>query len=586
MPRVADLEAVNALALKLFGAGPRDVQRVLASACKEIARALGAPSVIVLGLDEDGAMLRGLGGHGAPLPPPDIAIPLSRATLVTQALRTRKPVVAEDARSDVRSAVYGLEGHPPLAMLVLPLASREAARGVIVVGDSPPRRWTEAEVALAQAMAGLAAMGLENAELYAEAQRRVEELGLLLEVGRSLVASLDLDQVLDAGVRNLARIVGAPDAYLLLADESGERLVVRAATGSRPGLMGHAVALGGEEGALLSQVLVRREIVLVSDAEVDPRVPPALRQATGARAYLGLPLVVRERAIGAAAIVDAAAPRSFTPAEVERAAAIANQLAVAAEHARLYADLRRSYAELNRAQEQLVHRERLAALGELAAVVAHEVRNPLGVIFNSLAALRRLLRPAGDARTLLDIVGEEADRLNRIVGDLLDFARPGAPEFRPEAVDRLLDEVAQVALAQAAPGVSLLREIEPDLPPVPADARQLRQALLNVALNAVQSMPDGGTLALRARSDGDAVRLEIADSGPGVAEELRSRIFEPFFTTRASGTGLGLAVVRRVVDDHRGTVAVEEARGGRGAAFVIRLPLAGARPVENRPGLA
>jgi signal transduction histidine kinase len=265
---------------------------------------------------------------------------------------------------------------------------------------------------------------------------------------------------------------------------------------------------------------------------------------------------------------------------VERAAAIANQLAVAVENAGLYEDLRRSYAELERAQHRLVQRERLAALGELAAVVAHEVRNPLGVIFNSLGSLRRLVRPTGDAKLLLDIVGEEADRLNRIVGDLLDFARPSTPELRPERLEQVVEEAVSVALSQHRAPVEIARELDPAVPPVPMDARLVRQAVLNIAMNAVQAMPRGGRLTLRTRRGADAVLLEIEDSGAGIPEEVGPRIFEPFFTTKASGTGLGLAVVKRIVEGHGGTVAVRS-RPGAGAVFALSFPLA----IENRPAL-
>ena len=280
-------------------------------------------------------------------------------------------------------------------------------------------------------------------------------------------------------------------------------------------------------------------------------------------------------------IVDTRGPRRFSAQEVERAAAIANQLAVAAENARLYEDLRKSYAELARAQRQLIQQERLAALGELSAVVAHEVRNPLGVIFNSLGSLRRMLRPSGDAKMLLDIVGEEADRLNRIVGDLLDFARPSTPQLRPEPLERIVDEAVQAALAQNS-GVQLAREADPAVPPVPMDARLMRQAVLNVAVNAVQAMPRGGRLSVRLRREDGAALLEIEDTGAGIPEEVRHRIFEPFFTTKASGTGLGLAVVKRIVEGHGGEIAVRS-RPGAGTTFSLRFPLA-APPEGTKEG--
>jgi signal transduction histidine kinase len=355
--------------------------------------------------------------------------------------------------------------------------------------------------------------------------------------------------------------------------------VVRAAWGRGAHLVGRAIALHGQR-SLSQLVYAQRAPIAIEDVLADERVDPDLQALTGARAYLGLPLVVRERPIGVALIAETRAPRRFTPAELERGAAIANQLAVAVENARLYEDLRRSYADLARAQDQLVRQERLAALGQLAAVVAHEVRNPLGVVFNSLGSLRRVVPAHGDARMLLDIVGEEAERLNRIVGDLLDFARPSRPAVRPEPLVPIVEDALKAALADGSRGVRVERELPAGLPQVPMDARLLRQALVNLVVNAVQAMGAGGTLTVRARAEGDGAVLEIEDTGPGIPEDVRHRIFEPFFTTKAAGTGLGLAVVKRIVDDHHGTIETRRGAAG-GTVFAIRLPLRRSSPLKR-----
>jgi signal transduction histidine kinase/putative methionine-R-sulfoxide reductase with GAF domain len=578
--RVSDLEAVNAVAMGVFRTAPGDARALLDETSREMARALGVRSVVVLQLDRQGAQLAGVAGWGTPLPPAELAIQLARSELVRRALATREPVWGLQA-FDAPPA--GAPVPPTLSLLLLPLTSRGATRGLVALADGPQRRFSEAEVALALALAGEAAVGLENAELYAETRRRVEELSLVNEVGRSLVATLELDQVLDAGVRNLARIVDAPDGYLLLADPSGDHITIRAATGAHRGLLGHAIALR-DQASISRLVFETQAPITVEDVVADPRIDPALKQLSGGRAYLGLPLVVRERPIGVALIAETRGPRRFSPAEVERATGIANQLAVAVENARLYEDLRRSYADLGRAQDQLVRQERLAALGELAAVVAHEVRNPLGVIFNSLGALRRLVAPPGaDARMLLDIVGEEAERLNRMVGDLLDFARPSRPTLHPEPLLPVVDDAVAAALSGIGRKVTLVREVPDSLPQVPMDSHLLRQAIVNLVVNAAQAMPDGGTLTVRAQVDGAKAVLQLGDTGTGIPDEVRHRIFEPFFTTRATGTGLGLAVVKRIVDDHHGEIEVRPGAGG-GTVFELRLPLAPGEPcpVEAR----
>jgi signal transduction histidine kinase len=372
-------------------------------------------------------------------------------------------------------------------------------------------------------------------------------------------------------VRNLARMVEAPEAWVLLLDEDGAHLRVEAVAGARQAELGRQLPAGPAD-SFAGLVVDRTDVVVVADAARDPRLAGDPLLAGVGRALLGLPLVVKDRAIGAAIIVETERARRFEPAEVQRAAAIANQLAVAVDHARAHASVRDSLARLERTQKRLVEQERLVALGEMSAVVAHEVRNPLQVIFNSLASLRQLVRPEGDAGMLLDIVGEEADRLSRIVTDLLDFARPASPDLKPERLERVVDEALAAALAHRPPGLELVRESPRPLPPFPLDAHLVRQAVLNVTVNAVQAMPRGGRLTIRTLEEDGAAVLEVEDSGPGIAPEVRDRIFEPFFTTKASGTGLGLAVVKRTLDGHGGEVRVRS-HPGAGTIFTLRFPL-------------
>ncbi|ACG71688.1 multi-sensor signal transduction histidine kinase [Anaeromyxobacter sp. K] len=555
-----------------------DLEEVLSAGAEHLKQTLQGSDCTILLDDYRRRELRRAATRGAPIGP--ASVPLAERSLARDALEARTPIAGRLAEPGV----------PDRALLAVPLHVRDQPVGVaLVAAATTDRTFSPGELSRAMAIASQLAVAVDNARLYSETRRRAEELGLLHEVGRSLVATLDFEQVLDAGVRNLARIVDAPRAVIALSSPGGEQLRVRAVWGLPQAAVGVDLSVEAAAPRLAALVFERREPIAIEDAARDPRVREDLSLDPSIRAMLGLPLLVRDRYIGAAVILETRGPRRFSPAEIERGAAIANQLAVAAENARLYEDLRRSYAELAHAQRQLIQQERLAALGELSAVVAHEVRNPLGVIFNSLGSLRRMLRPQGDARMLLDIVGEEADRLNRIVGDLLDFARPSTPEVRPEPLDRVVEEALATALAQNGQPIQIQREVDPALPQVPMDARLVRQAVVNVAVNAVQAMPRGGRLTVRLRRDGDAAVLELEDTGAGIPDEVRGRIFEPFFTTKASGTGLGLAVVRRIVEGHGGEVTVTS-RPGAGTAFALRFPLtplAGedGGPVEKEAGI-
>jgi len=235
--------------------------------------------------------------------------------------------------------------------------------------------------------------------------------------------------------------------------------------------------------------------------------------------------------------------------------------------------------ELRRMQQSVERTERLAAIGRLAAGIAHEIRNPLAAISGSIELLRSSISLDSEGNELMDIVTREADRLNRLITDLLDFARPRAPEKSALDVGATLGEILRV--------VENDRRLNPfsnrfqlDLPEalhVEADPGQLRQVVLNLLLNAADATPGGEPITLKAVADGDHVTIEVQDRGPGIPLEVRTRLFEPFFTTKKGGTGLGLATVHRIIEEHRGSIEIADASGG-GTVFRVRLPRAVAAP--------
>ena len=231
---------------------------------------------------------------------------------------------------------------------------------------------------------------------------------------------------------------------------------------------------------------------------------------------------------------------------------------------------------------RLAQSGKLAALGQLAAAIAHEVRNALGIIRSAAQGLNEGL-PAGDAdaQRACSFITAEIDRLGSVVSSLLSFARPPRLAPRAVAVDALFDQALLLARQDLdAKDIRVVRAGASSLPDVSADSDLIVQVLLGLLANAADVVPRGGEVRLGARADGDGlVEIDVADSGPGVPEELRGRIFEPFFTTRDKGTGLGLAVARQIVEAHAGRIEVAERPGG-GALFRIALPEARAARME------
>ncbi len=229
-------------------------------------------------------------------------------------------------------------------------------------------------------------------------------------------------------------------------------------------------------------------------------------------------------------------------------------------------------ARLQSSFEQLRRADRLAAMGELSAGLAHEIRNPLGSLEGAMQIIQRPNVPDETKAEFGEMAQRELDRLKKIVNQFLDFARP--PDPRPLATDpnMLLESVAKlVAETAKMKGVQIRFAGAADMPEIMVDAEQIRQVLLNLVLNAIQAMPDGGDIVLRVVRDRDSVSLDVVDQGSGISQEQVERIFDPFFTTRQEGTGLGLSIAARIISQHGGQIEPRH-NPDRGMTFSVILP--------------
>ena len=246
------------------------------------------------------------------------------------------------------------------------------------------------------------------------------------------------------------------------------------------------------------------------------------------------------------------------------------------------ATIRGQLVELEASQRSALENEKLAAIGRLAAGIAHEVRNPLGVIRASASMIQESFAPGDEAHRACEFIREEIDRLDGLITSLLQFARPSELRVQSVALDKAIDRALQLADEELRRReIDVVRETAGALPEVRADPDLLAQLLLGLVTNAAEALVRGGRIELR--SDGDArwVRLEVADSGPGIPLEDAGHVFEPFFTTKPTGTGLGLAMAGRIASAHGGRLEVLEGRGagpaGAGACLSLRLPVEGPR---------
>jgi two-component system, NtrC family, sensor histidine kinase HydH len=311
-------------------------------------------------------------------------------------------------------------------------------------------------------------------------------------------------------------------------------------------------------------------------AEELKRLGDARAVLSSMRAGISMPLLAGDRVVGFLACWDERVPEAFASDEIASLLEVADRCALVIENSKLY--------------QQMKERDRLAALGEMSAGLAHEIRNPLAAIKGAIQYLDPTKLPEED-REFLEIIIEEVNRLNGVVTQFLDYSRPLKALMAPGDMNDVLQRTFRLLQNRYPEGVAVELELAEWLPRVMCDPEQLKQVFLNLALNAFEAMPRGGRLVVSTRvardelsfwREGarrtDLVEIRFRDSGPGIPEDARENIFVPFYTTKEKGTGLGLAICQRLVKAHGGSIGVRSALG-EGAEFLIPPP--GLR--EERP---
>jgi len=290
---------------------------------------------------------------------------------------------------------------------------------------------------------------------------------------------------------------------------------------------------------------------------------------------LCVPLISREELVGILSLGSKKTNPRFSDSDLEFIFVLADHLTVAVENAILYENQKSINAVLRRTQRQLIQSEKLAALGQLSASLAHEVNNPLGIIKNYLQILSESTEGSDPEQRSIKTIKDEVNRIARIVRSLLDFSRPEKEEMAVLDISSVLDEsVSLVEKDFSRRKITIKQDLPAKVRPVMGDKDQLKQVFLNLLVNSRDFTPDGGEVKVSTRNADPGVTIEFSDTGPGIPEENLSRIFEPFFTTKeqGKGTGLGLWICYGIVQRHGGTIQAK--RRKEGTSLVVSLPKA------------
>ncbi len=454
--------------------------------------------------------------------------------------------------------------------LAVPLQVRDEVRGVINVDSERADAFSAEDQELLQELAVLAATVIHNTWLYEQLRLKVMLFESLASVSRTINSTLNVDEALRAITKQACELMRARMCSLMLLDETGKWLDLRASFGAGDAYIKKPRL--AVEDSLLGVVVRRKKSQQVANVQTDTRYQNVdLARRENLVSLLSVPLIFSEQAIGTLNVYTAR-PYNFSNEEIKILSALAELSAIAIEKARLY-------ERIVDVEEQLRQNEKLSALGLLAAEVAHEIRNPLTVmklLYHSLNLKFDAKDPRSkDAR----VIEAKMEHLNKIVEQILDFARTSEPKFAPVNLNDLVDELGLLVRHKLSnQNVRLVRDLAPDLPLVSGDAPQLEQALLNLILNAAEAMADGGTLTLRSRaiptdSPPAFVVLECKDTGGGMTAEQKEHAFKTMLaTTKTRGSGLGLAIVGRIIETHHGQIKIIT-RAGRGTTIRILLPV-------------
>ena len=479
--------------------------------------------------------------------------------------KTGQPLRVPDVTADVRYISVRKDVRSELAV---PLLLEGQLIGVLNVDSTRKNAFSAADEALLVALGNHAAQVIHNSWLHEAVAHNLQRLEALFQVAQSIISSLNLEDILQRVTANACRLMDSKICSLMLLNAERDRLELRACHGASADFLTKPPLPIND--SLIGTVVRRRkplQIYNVQDHQAYRHIE--LAKQDGLVSLLSVPMVVGETAIGAVSVYSGTAYR-YSTQDINILGALANLAAIAITNAQLH-------EKVVQAEEQLRQTERLSTLGLLAAEVAHEIRNPLTVmkmLFHSLD----LKFTGNDPRARdAEVVAEKMEHLNKIVDQLLGYARSTEPRLEQVALNSVVEDVLLLTRQKLQQQrIELRTELAGDLPELRADRGQLEQVCLNLILNAADAMTEGGVLTITTSHQSTAVvTLTFTDTGVGMTAEQQARLFEPFLTTKARGTGLGLAIVHKiVVEAHNGRIAVTSAPG-QGTTLRIELPVSG-----------
>jgi len=568
------LQTLNAIGVAAVSSLELDTlfEQILALTCQ----ALDVPEGTILLRDPDSDELVFMFGTG-------VSFPL----LAGQHLAPGQGVVGWVVQHGVSACVHDVRSDPRFhhnidaltnvttrSLLCTPLIHHGKVTGAIEVVNKRQEEFDKEDINLLEAVASIAAAAIENARLYTATRAYADRMALLSRIGQTLTATLDPVEVAQAALRAVWSMVSAESiALLTVAAKTGDLCFTHMLIKGEP--TDFPVCLQSGE-SIAGWALQQRQAVWLDDAQCDARFSARIDgyRHFQTRAVMAIPLYTTERAIGVLEVASSQA-RAYTREEFDTLRAIASTLTIALENARLYAELKRLLRERETTQLQLIHAEKMAALGRMAASVAHEINNPLQSVIGCLDLAREDLAEGADVDDYLAMAQEEILRVTRTTVQMRDLYRMPTGERTLVDVNTLVAQVLELNKKRCQEShVRVIWTPSHDVPPQMLASDQIKQVFLNLLLNALEAMPGGGqiTISTAYTAEPPGVQITFADTGSGISADVLPRLFEPFHSTKPNGTGLGLATSHTIVERHGGHINVAS-EVDQGTTISVWLPV-------------
>jgi GAF domain-containing protein len=468
--------------------------------------------------------------------------------------------------------------------LCVPLKSGQGVLGVLNVESFRTGAFDDRDVAVLETLADFLTTAMNNVKLYEEAKKKAHRLALADQMNRAISSTLNLESIFQTVSQELRKVLDYDELGLAFWRPQQGCFELKLTYSQNQGVVDRAKLIRAEETDMY-QAVQTKKLHYLADLSLEDSLKPgeSAMLSQGIRSYLAIP-ISNEQDVTAVLNLQSKRSSAFEGERMELVRSVAGHLSVAIKNAQLFSDLERAYESLKRAQDRLIQTEKLRAVGEMAGGVVHDFNNILTSILGRVQLILKKLEKQGlktpqELLRGLRLIEESATDGTKILSRIQKFTKAKKDTLlSPVNLNQVVEdslEMAKTCWQSPAIRPEIRIDVKKDLPDIErvlGDATELREVVTNLIINAVDAMPEGGTLSLTTREDQGFVCLKLRDTGMGMTEEVKGKIFEPFFTTKGSkGTGLGMSLVYNIISRHDGQIGIESSPD-QGSTFTVKLP--------------